>query len=74
MTVTLFTKEVENFKTAARVKGYQVRDFVFVEHESEAQKENLEQVKKDAANKKRVLEEWCSASYGEVHRWSTCFG
>eukprot|EP00210_Caulerpa_lentillifera_P004135 g3941.t1 len=66
VTVVLFSKEVENFRTAARGKGYQVRDFVFVEEETEAQKENIIQIKADAANKKLILEEWCQTSYGEV--------
>jgi len=66
VTVVLFSKEADNFKMAARTKGYQVRDFTFEETETEAQKENLEAMKTDAANKKRLLEEWCTTSYGEV--------
>lgn len=66
VSVVIFAKEVDNFKLAARTKGFQVRDFTFEEDQSEQQKENLEATKADAANKKRLLEEWCTTSYGEA--------
>ena len=66
VSVIIFAKEVDNFKSVARSRGYQVRDFTFEADQSEAQKENLEAIKADAANKKQLLEEWCTTSYGEV--------
>lgn len=66
VSVVIFTKEVDNFKVAVRTKGHQVRDFTFQEEVSEAQQENLEATKAEMAEKKQLLEEWCTASYSEV--------
>lgn len=65
-TVTLFRKVSDTFKTAARERGYQVREF---EYDPEAQKrreEEIEQLTNDQETMRTALQQWCYASYGEV--------
>ena len=70
VSVVIFCKEVDNFKQQARGHGFQVRDFTFEPEQSEAQKENLEATKAEAANKKQLLEQWCVTSYAEARHSS----
>ncbi|PQQ01501.1 hypothetical protein Pyn_30260 [Prunus yedoensis var. nudiflora] len=65
-TATLFNRVADNFRTSAREKGFQIRDF---EHSSEAQesrKQELEKLVQDQENLRSSLLQWCYASYGEV--------
>ncbi|KAK9170556.1 hypothetical protein Syun_002696 [Stephania yunnanensis] len=65
-TVTLFQRVADNFRTSARERGFQIRDF---EHSSEAQesrKKELEKLMQDQERLKSVLLQWSYNSYGEV--------
>ncbi|KAK9144858.1 hypothetical protein Sjap_004761 [Stephania japonica] len=65
-TVTLFQRVADNFRTSARERGFQIRDF---EHSSEAQesrKKELEKLMQDQESLKSVLLQWSYNSYGEV--------
>lgn len=65
--VVVFIKEVENFKAAARVKGFQVRDYNIASLEHGERVEELEGMKEEAHVKKQHLEDWCTTAYGEVY-------
>lgn len=65
-TVTLFRKVADTFKSAAREKGFQVREH---EHDPEGQRkqvEELEHLTHDQENVRRSLQRWCYDSFGEV--------
>lgn len=65
-TVTLFRRVADNFRTSARERGFQIRDF---EHSSEAQesrKQELEKLIQDQESLRSSLLQWCYTSYGEV--------
>lgn len=64
--VTLFRKVADSFRTSAREKGFQIRDF---EYDPEAQgrrREELESLINDQETMRGALQQWCYASYGEV--------
>ncbi|KAI5068612.1 hypothetical protein GOP47_0016957 [Adiantum capillus-veneris] len=65
-TVILFRKVSDTFKTAARERGFQVREF---EYDPEAQQNRDEEISRltaDQENMRTALQQWCYASYGEV--------
>ncbi|KAI4366954.1 hypothetical protein MLD38_022751 [Melastoma candidum] len=65
-TVTLFRRVADNFRTSAREKGFQIRDF---EHSPEAhddRKQELDKLIRNQANFRSSLLQWCYTSYGEV--------
>ncbi|XP_058102985.1 V-type proton ATPase subunit C-like [Magnolia sinica] len=65
-TVTLFAKVADNFKTAAREKGFQIRDFEYSPEDQESRKRELEKLMQDQETMRSSLLQWCYASYGEV--------
>lgn len=65
-TVTLFKRVADNFKTSAREKGFQIRDFEYSPEAQEGRKEELEKLKRDQDTMRSSLLQWCYASYGEV--------
>lgn len=65
-TVTLFRKVSDTFKTTARERGYQVREFDFDPEAQQKREEDIEQLTNDLENLRSSLQQWCYASYGEV--------
>ncbi|KAL5979319.1 hypothetical protein ACLOJK_019217 [Asimina triloba] len=64
-TVTLFSKVADNFKAAARDKGFQIRDFEYSPEGQETRKSELEKLMHDQESLRRSLLQWCYVSYGE---------
>lgn len=65
-TVTLFRKVVDNFKTSARERGFQIREFEYSPEAQESRKLELEKLLQDQESMRSSLLQWCYASYGEV--------
>ncbi|KAK3183880.1 hypothetical protein Dsin_031166 [Dipteronia sinensis] len=65
-TVTLFGRVADNFRTAAREKGFQVRDFEYSSEAQESRKQELERLVQDQDSMRSSLLQWCYTSYGEV--------
>ncbi|KAH8959943.1 hypothetical protein BDL97_06G103700 [Sphagnum fallax] len=65
-TVTLFRKVADTFKTSAREKGFQVRDFEFDPEGQMQRSEELDRLQHDQEILQSTLLQWCYASYGEV--------
>ncbi|KAE8695701.1 V-type proton ATPase subunit C [Hibiscus syriacus] len=65
-TVTLFGRVADNFRTSARERGFQVRDFEYSPEAQENRKQELEKLVQDQDNLRSSLLQWCYASYGEV--------
>ncbi|BBN09446.1 V-type H+-transporting ATPase subunit C [Marchantia polymorpha subsp. ruderalis] len=65
-TVVLFRRVSDTFKTAAREKGYQVRDYEFDPENKQQKEEELKRLSEDQENLRSSLQQWCYASYGEV--------
>ncbi|XP_020701078.1 V-type proton ATPase subunit C [Dendrobium catenatum] len=65
-TVTLFGRVADNFKTSARERGFQVREFEYSTEAQENRKQELEKLMQDQDNLRSSLLQWCYASYGEV--------
>ncbi|KMZ65420.1 V-type proton ATPase subunit C [Zostera marina] len=65
-TVTLFGRVADNFKTSAREKGFQIRDFENSTEAQEDRKNEVEKLKHEQDAMMGSLLQWCYASYGEV--------
>lgn len=65
-TVTLFARVADNFKTSAREKGFQIRDFEYSPEAQESRKSELERLVQDQESLRSSLLQWCYTSYGEV--------
>lgn len=65
-TVTLFGRVADNFKSSARERGFQVREFEYSTETQENRKQELEKLLQDQDNLRSSLLQWCYASYGEV--------
>ncbi|XP_010925033.1 V-type proton ATPase subunit C [Elaeis guineensis] len=65
-TVTLFGRVADNFKTSARERGFQIREFEYSPEAQESRKQELEKLLQDQENIRSSLLQWCYASYGEV--------
>ena len=65
-TVTLFNRVADNFRTSAREKGFQIRDFEYSSEAQESRKQELEKLVQDQENLRGSLLQWCYTSYGEV--------
>ncbi|KAL1566461.1 V-type proton ATPase subunit C [Salvia divinorum] len=65
-TVTLFSRDVENFKTKARERNFQVRDFEYNPETQDSRKQELEKLMQDQETMRSSLLQWCYTSYGEV--------
>ncbi|PPS19284.1 hypothetical protein GOBAR_AA01271 [Gossypium barbadense] len=65
-TVTLFGRVADNFRTSARERGFQVRDFEYSPEAQESRKQELEKLVQDQYMLRSSLLQWCYASYGEV--------
>ncbi|WCJ40221.1 V-type proton ATPase subunit C [Euphorbia peplus] len=65
-TVTLFRRVADNFRTTAREKGFQVRDFEYSPEAQEGRKQELESLMQDQESFRSSLLQWSYTSYGEV--------
>ncbi|KAK4767969.1 hypothetical protein SAY87_003110 [Trapa incisa] len=65
-TVTLFRRVADNFRSNAREKGYQIRDFEYSSEAQDSQKQEQDKLVQDQENLRSSLLQWCYASYGEV--------
>ncbi|XP_021297921.1 V-type proton ATPase subunit C [Herrania umbratica] len=65
-TVTLFGRVADNFRTSARERGFQIRDFEYSPEAQESRKQELEKLIQDQDSLRSSLLQWCYASYGEV--------
>ncbi|GFZ11913.1 vacuolar ATP synthase subunit C [Actinidia rufa] len=65
-TVILFSRDADNFKTKARERGFQIRDFEYNVETQDSRKQELEKLMHDQDTLRSSLLQWCYASYGEV--------
>ncbi|KAK6920457.1 ATPase, V1 complex, subunit C [Dillenia turbinata] len=65
-TVTLFARVADNFKSSAREKGFQIREFEYNPETQESRKRELEKLMQDQETLRSSLLQWCYTSYGEV--------
>lgn len=65
-TVVLFKRVMDNFKTAARGKGFQVKDVKIDPEGQRTSDEELARVRSEAEVRRTALEQWCITSYGEA--------
>ncbi|XP_019189452.1 PREDICTED: V-type proton ATPase subunit C-like [Ipomoea nil] len=65
-TVTLFTRDADNFRIKARERGFQIRDFEYNPETHESRKQELEKLMQDQETFRSSLLQWCYTSYGEV--------
>ncbi|XP_030539570.1 V-type proton ATPase subunit C [Rhodamnia argentea] len=65
-TVTLFRRVADNFRTSARERGFQIRDFEYNSEAQESSKQELERLIRDQESLRSSLLQWCYTSYGEV--------
>ncbi|KAF8400042.1 hypothetical protein HHK36_015917 [Tetracentron sinense] len=65
-TVTLFLRVADNFKTSARERGFQIRDFEYSPEAQETRIQELERLMQDQETLRSSLLQWCYTSYGEV--------
>lgn len=65
-TVTLFSRDADNFKTKARERNFQVRDFEYNTETQDSRKQELEKLVQDQETMRSSLLQWCYTSYGEV--------
>uniref|UniRef100_A0A5B6ZZ71 V-type proton ATPase subunit C n=1 Tax=Davidia involucrata TaxID=16924 RepID=A0A5B6ZZ71_DAVIN len=65
-TVTLFSRDADNFRTKARERGFQIRDFEYNPETQESRKQELEKLMQDQDTFRSSLLQWCYTSYGEV--------
>ncbi|XP_023551222.1 V-type proton ATPase subunit C [Cucurbita pepo subsp. pepo] len=64
--VTLFNRVADNFKTSAREKGFQIREFEYSPEAQESRKQELEKLVQDQESLRSSLLQWSYASYAEV--------
>lgn len=64
--VVLFKRVVDEFKQAARSKGYQVRDYLPPVAGSELSAAQADSLRKEVDSRRAVLEAWCKTAYGEA--------
>ncbi|KAK8936797.1 V-type proton ATPase subunit C [Platanthera zijinensis] len=65
-TVTLFGRVADNFKTSARERGFQIREFECSTEGQENHKLEIAKLMQELDNLRSSLLQWCYASYGEV--------
>nr|ADI46924.1 ATPvC1m [Volvox carteri f. nagariensis] len=66
VSVVLFKRVVDDFKAAARIKGYQVREYNPPAEGMELSLMQTEQLKRDVEQRRAAVEHWCKTAYGEV--------
>ncbi|KAL6494983.1 V-type proton ATPase subunit C [Orobanche gracilis] len=65
-TVTLFSRDADNFRTKARERNFQIRDFEYNSETQESRKQELEKLAQDQESLRSSLLQWCYISYGEL--------
>ncbi|XP_057804886.1 V-type proton ATPase subunit C-like [Salvia miltiorrhiza] len=65
-TVTLFSRDADNFRTKARERSFQIRDFEYNTETQDSRKQELEKLMQDQETMRSSLLQWCYTSYGEV--------
>ncbi|KAL1562897.1 V-type proton ATPase subunit C [Salvia divinorum] len=65
-TVTLFSRDADNFRSKARERSFQVRDFEYNPETQDSRKQELEKLMQDQETLRSSLLQWCYTSYGEV--------
>ncbi|KAK4751529.1 hypothetical protein SAY87_005011 [Trapa incisa] len=65
-TVTLFRRVADNFRTSAREKGFQIRDFEYSPEAQDSRNQELDELVQDQENLRSSLLQWSYTSYGEV--------
>ncbi|CDP15722.1 unnamed protein product [Coffea canephora] len=65
-TVILFSRDADNFRTKARERAFQIRDFEYNSETQESRKQELEKLMQDQERFRSSLLQWCYTSYGEV--------
>ncbi|KAH7332074.1 hypothetical protein KP509_20G066700 [Ceratopteris richardii] len=65
-TVVLFKKVADTFRTAAREKGFQVREFEYDPEAQQKREEDIGRLTSEQESMRTSLQQWCYASYGEV--------
>ncbi|EFJ05989.1 hypothetical protein SELMODRAFT_111716 [Selaginella moellendorffii] len=65
-TVILFRKVADNFKSAARERGFQVRDIEFDPEGQQQRRQEQDKLSRELDSLRSSLQQWCCASYGEV--------
>ncbi|KAL6552396.1 V-type proton ATPase subunit C [Orobanche hederae] len=65
-TVTLFSRDADNFRTKARERNFQIRDFEYNSETQESRKQELQKLAQDQESLRSSLLQWCYISYGEV--------
>jgi len=65
-TVTLFRRVVDAFKSAAREKAFQVREFKYDEEAIQAKASERANLKTEVEERRAAIYEWCQTSFGEV--------
>eukprot|EP00878_Enallax_costatus_P006736 GHUV01007062.1.p1 GENE.GHUV01007062.1~~GHUV01007062.1.p1 ORF type:complete len:354 (+),score=90.62 GHUV01007062.1:158-1219(+) len=69
MSVVLFRRVADDFKTAARVRGFQVKEYTPPPPEqpdAPSSDMSLNQLKAEGQAKQQALEQWCRTAYGEA--------
>ncbi|KAL1554011.1 V-type proton ATPase subunit C [Salvia divinorum] len=65
-TVTLFSRDADNFRARARERSFQVRDFEYNPETQDSRKQELDKLMQDQDTLRSSLLQWCYTSYGEV--------
>ncbi|KAK9815311.1 hypothetical protein WJX72_001409 [[Myrmecia] bisecta] len=65
-TVVLFRRIADTFKSAARAKGFQVREYEFSADSQQASQAQIQKLRQDVETKRSQLEQWSSTAYGEA--------
>lgn len=65
-TVTLFSRDADNFRNKARERGFQIRDFEYNPETQESRIQEQEKLVQDQETFRSSLLQWCYTSYGEV--------
>ncbi|KAK4486179.1 hypothetical protein RD792_008848 [Penstemon davidsonii] len=65
-TVTLFSRDADNFRTKARERNFQIRDFEYNSETQDSLKQELDKLMHDQDSLRSSLLQWCYTSYGEV--------
>ncbi|KAM7475784.1 hypothetical protein LguiB_023027 [Lonicera macranthoides] len=65
-TVTLFSRDADNFRTKARERDFQIRDFEYNSETQETWKQEIEKLMQNQDALRTFLLQWCYTSYGEV--------
>ncbi|KAK6127815.1 hypothetical protein DH2020_013540 [Rehmannia glutinosa] len=71
-TVTLFSRDADNFRTKARERNFQIRDFEYNSETQESRKQEVEKLMQDQETMRSSLLQWCYTSYGETLGFLKC--